>query len=159
MCLIAIVCIPKSDHYLFHITYLHTQYVTQDTTTLSVIENNQVEYSSITSREYVPLKNGVAVSTRVPSNLFNYEEEDSTVSISGSIVVKFAGEGRRELRRDLQEVRKDQVSSYRLSIDLAPRNDVRNSDPIVSTNSGAVVGTKWQHFAMFGLLFICIQYN
>ena len=140
---------------------LYTQYVSQDTTTLRVIENDLVEYSSITSREYVPLKNGVAVSTRVPSNLFNYEADDAVIAISGSIVLKFADGGRRKLRRDLQAIGNDQVSSYRLSIDLiAPsKDDVTTGNSMVSGSSRVVVSTKWQHFAMIGLLFSSNQYD
>ena len=68
----------------------------QGYTELSVIWNDQVVFPAFTSREYVPGANGVAVSTRAPTNLFAFADGES-IAVSGGIVMRLAGagEGRR----------------------------------------------------------------
>ena len=61
---------------------------------MAVIQNQNVVFSSFTSMEYVPAKYGVVVSTRVPTNMFDYNNpEGSVIGITGGLVMKLAGSG------------------------------------------------------------------
>mmetsp|Transcript_27952 Transcript_27952/g.48296 ORF Transcript_27952/g.48296 Transcript_27952/m.48296 type:complete len:129 (-) Transcript_27952:237-623(-) len=65
-----------------------------------VIEAVKVKVPSITSLEYVLEENGVIVSTRVPTNLFNYALGES-ITISGAMNMKLADGSSRKLRADI----------------------------------------------------------
>merc|ERR1712032_1634473 len=76
---------------------LNSMVLVQGDKTLGVIElGDQIAVNAITSREYVPDKNGVAVSTRVPMNLFEFGD-GQFITIRGKVTTKFAG-----TRRELQ---------------------------------------------------------
>ena len=61
---------------------------------MAVIQNENVVFSSFTSMEYVSAKYGVVVSTRVPTNVFDYNSpEGSVIGITGGLVMKLAGSG------------------------------------------------------------------
>lgn len=64
---------------------------------MDLIEDGGVNIPEITTREYVPDRNGVAVATRVPSNVFAFAARRS-LSIRGVVVTDLAGSGPRELR-------------------------------------------------------------
>ena len=56
---------------------------------MAVIEDNGVVSPSFTSREYVSAKNGVVVTTQVPSNnVFDYNSPEAVLGISGGLLVK-----------------------------------------------------------------------
>ena len=86
-----VVLIPSS--------FYSTQNITQGDETMIVMESNNVKVPSITSIEYVPVKNGVLVSTFVPTNLFNYAV-DEFITISGGMVMKLDDGSSRKLRAD-----------------------------------------------------------
>ena len=58
---------------------------------------------AITHREYVSSENGVAVTTRVPPNVFTFAQGESIV-VSGDIVLRLAGSERRRLKVNLEAV-------------------------------------------------------
>ena len=121
------------------------QFVTQAvTTTLGIIETNQVQFPSFTSREYVPGMNGVAVSTRVPSNIFSYGT-DEFISITGVIVVKLAGTDRK-LLAVASDATFDEKAPFQLKINLG-----RASKSAENTVNSATVACKG--FAVMGVIF------
>ena len=70
---------------------------------MAVIENANVVFSSFTSMEYVSAKYGVVVSTRVPTNVFDYNSLGSVIGITGGLIMKLAGSGGsgRNLKTDI----------------------------------------------------------
>ena len=118
---------------------------------MDVILNDQVEIPSITSREYVPSKNGVAVSTFVPSNEFTFSA-GSFITISGGVEMKLADSvqnGRKLL--DTSTAKKfDEKSSYEMKIDLAPQEII--SEEEVPTNSASF--SKSMGLVSLGMIFV-----
>ena len=121
------------------------QSITQAVTTLGIIETNQVQFPSFTSREYVPGMNGVAVSTRVPSNLFSYGA-DEFITITGVIVMKLAGSDRK-LLAVTSDANFDEKAPFQLKINLA-----RESKSAENTANSATV-TSCEGFAVMGVIF------
>lgn len=128
---------------------------------MPVVENDEVSTAAITSREYVPEKNGVAVSTRVPSNVFAFSDGGS-IAVSGVVEMKLAGQARRlEYAvgggiRSLQQVlaiASDSVpapedrSPFALSV-LLSGGDISASgqDAIVISDGASVAASKWLVF-------------
>ena len=70
--------------------FSYEQIITQGTKTFSVVTENQASISSITSLDFVE-KTRLFVSTRVPSNVFNFDAVDTSISISGSLELALAG--------------------------------------------------------------------
>ena len=66
------------------------QFVTQGSTRLPVIEKYAITVESITSKEYMPAKDGVIVLRRVPSNIFAFAAGKS-ISITKEIYMKLVG--------------------------------------------------------------------
>ena len=65
---------------------------------MAVIEDDRVEFPSFTSREYVPAKNGVMVTTIVPTNVFDYNTPGSFIGIAGVLVMKLVDSSGRNLK-------------------------------------------------------------
>ena len=81
----------------------------------------------------MPGMNGVAVSTRVPSNLFRYGAGEF-ITISGAVVMKLAGGERRKL---VIVAKVDKNSSFRLQVDLATEmTSIIKEVPISSAAGG-----------------------
>jgi len=105
--------------------------LTQGTTTLGIVEEGLVSFPSITAREYVPEENGVVISTRVPTNLFNFDVGE-TISVSGEVGMKLAGSGRR-LHIDFYDANDvDEKESYELEVALQ-REMIYGEDPTSDT--------------------------
>lgn len=112
--------------------------MSQGATSLSIIENSTVSYPSITSKEYVPAENGVVVSTRVPTNLFNYGAEEP-ISITGTTDVKLLGGDERRLRAIATH--DDEIeSSFELKVALQ-KEMVRGIEDS-STNSASPIASR-----------------
>jgi len=155
------VCIRSLSEYV-RIDYLDSVRVQQGDTDLSVIQNDQVDFPAITYREYVPSANGVAVSTRVPSNIFNFALGQS-IAVSGGIVVRLAGsDERRRLNVELQAVQgvgkaeegseRDLQASganagFRIDVELAEDGD---TVPVATIN--AAVGVANGGFVVLGTM-------
>ena len=77
---------------------LYIQNVIQNNQDMAVIKDQLVVLTSFTSVEYVSTQNGVVVSTRVPTNVFDYNIP--VIGISGGLVMKLAGIGR-NLKTDI----------------------------------------------------------
>ena len=73
-------------------------------------EGGTIAVPTITSREYVPGQNGVVLLTRVPSNIFTFEEGQS-ITISGVFKLGLAGSGASASRRRLQSGRRLQTAN------------------------------------------------
>jgi len=128
------------------VDFLDSMFITQAVTTLGIIETNQVQFPSFTSREYVPGMNGVAVSTRVPSNLFSYGT-DEFITITGVIVMKLAGSDRKLLAVAASDANFEEKAPFQLKINLA-----RESKPAENTANSATV-TSCEGFAVMGVIF------
>jgi hypothetical protein len=155
------VCIRSLSEYV-RIDYLDSVRVQQGDTDLSVIQNDQVDFPAITYREYVPGANGVAVSTRVPANIFNFALGQS-IAVSGGIVVRLAGsDERRRLNVELQAVQgvgkaeegsgRDLQASganagFRINVELAEDGD---TVPVATIN--AAVGVANGGFVVLGTM-------
>ena len=73
------------------------QTLTQDGNDLPIIASGNVRNPQISSREYVPTKDGVVAATFVPLNMFNFSE-DKSITIAGQVVMKLANDGTRRLQ-------------------------------------------------------------
>ena len=106
---------------------------------MDVIDENRIQVPSITTRTYVPSINGVVVSTRVPSNIFDYST-GATIDISGGLVMKFveAG-GSRKLVATTSAKSDENKDSFKLEVVLQ-REMV--SEEEVLFNSATFVATK-----------------
>lgn len=91
------VCIKSTSNDV-EVDFLDSMLISQGATSLPVVENDTISFPSITSRQYVPAENGVAVSTRVPANLFDYSD-GASISITGVIDMKLFGSGSGSRRR------------------------------------------------------------
>ena len=120
------------------------QFITQAVSTLEIIETNQVQFPSFTSREYVPGMNGVAVSTRVPSNLFSYGA-DEFITITGVIVRKLAGSDR-TLLAVTSGADFDEKVPFQLKVNLG-----RESNSAENTANSDTVACEG--FAVMGVIF------
>ena len=104
--------------------------------------NNEVEVPSITSREYVPGMNGVAVTTRVPANLFAFSAGES-ITITGGIelkLVKSVRERKLQLFDDPSAKELDERASYRIKVDLVSREMVIG-DEVTSSSASLAMST------------------
>ena len=127
------------------------QFVTQEATTMDVILNDQVQLPSITSREYVPGINGVAISTRVPPNLFSFRA-GSSITITGGVEMKLVektGLFGRKLRATGYAKKIDEKASYEIKVDLSRE---MTSDEEVSFNSASF--DKNMGFVSLGVIFV-----
>ena len=120
---------------------------------MDVIKGNRVEFPSFTSRGYVPSKNGVVVSTRVPINLFDYNIPGSSITIIGRAVVQFVGSGRK-LRDEIggtdAKINENEEASFELKVDF--QDEIFLKDEVSTmNNSGSLVGSKC--FAIIVMVF------
>ena len=65
---------------------------------MAVITNQAIVFSSFTSVEYVSAENLIVVSTRVPTNVFDYNIP--VIGITGGLVMELGGSGR-NLKTDI----------------------------------------------------------
>lgn len=118
-----VVCIWSKSRDV-EVDFLNSLVLNQGGTSFHVVKLNEVEYPSISSKEHVPIENGVAVSTRVPSNLFTFATGRS-ITISGEIKMKLYGEERR--RRQLLALTSDasfeEESSFGFNVKLSSEVD------------------------------------
>ena len=87
-----------------------------------VIKKQIVEFSSFTSVEYVSTKYGVVVSTRVPTNVFDYNSPGgSVIGITGALVMKLAGSdgSGRNLKTNIgAKLDADEEASFEIEVTL-----------------------------------------
>ena len=105
---------------------------------MDVIEENQIQVPSITTRTYVPGENGVVVSTRVPSNIFEYSTS-STIDITGVMVMNFveAGGSRKLVAASAKS--DENKDSFKLEVVL--QREVVSEEEVLF-NSATFVATK-----------------
>ena len=119
---------------------------------MDVIVAGQVEVPSITSREYVPGMNGVAISTRVPPNLFPFRA-GSSITITGGVGMQFVDSGlfgRKLLATSNSAKKFDEKASYEIRVDLA--HDMTSDGEVSSINSAS--SAKNLGFAYLGMIFV-----
>lgn len=100
---------------------IESMVVAQGSTSMDVIKNSTVLIPSIASRANVPGMNGIAVSTRVPSNLFLFSAGQS-ITIGGGVQTKLIGSGvfDRRLLAENDAKSTDGKASFEVSVGLAP---------------------------------------
>ena len=76
-----------------------------------------MKFPAFASMVYVPSKNGVVVSTRVPSNLFSYGADES-ITLTGVIIMKLAGSDHK-LLAIASDTNLDKNASFQLKVNLA----------------------------------------
>ena len=107
---------------------------------MAVIKNQNVVFSSFTSMDYVPAKYGVVVSTRVPTNMFDYNSpEGSVIGITGGLVMKLAGSGGsgRNLKTDIG-AKLDASEEASFEIEVTLQRELLNSAANVASNKGVI---------------------
>ena len=89
---------------------------------MAVVDNANVVFSSFTSMEYVSTKDGVVVSTRVPTNVFDYNSPGgSVIGITGALVMKLAGSdgSGRNLKTNIgAKLDADEEASFEIEVTL-----------------------------------------
>jgi len=129
-----IVCIwsVSSD---IEVSSLDSMIITQASASLTVVDGDQVQIPAISSMEYVDDANGVAVLTRVPSNIFSFGQGGS-LTITGGVVMKFVED---VFVRKLApgEENLEEMSPYELQVDLSGE-DASDGDVLLSNAASAV---------------------
>jgi len=145
------VCI-KSMSPDVEIDTLNSMVVSQNTTSMDVIVAGQVEIPSITSREYVPGVNGIAVSTRVPPNIFSFRA-GSSITIAGGVEMQFVDSGlfgRKLLATSNSAKTFDEKASYEIRVDLAHK--MTSDGEVASINSASFA--KNMDFTSLGMILV-----
>ena len=110
---------------------------------LAVIENDGVVFPSFTSREYVTAKNGVVVTTIVPTNLFDYNSPEAVLGITGGLVMKLVDSGRK-LKADIgSNFDASEEASFEVEVSLQreivfEEEMAMNSDASVTSGKGFI---------------------
>lgn len=103
-----------------------------ETSTLNVIEDSDVKYSSFSSIEEINEENGYKVNLRLPTNLFDFGGPN--ITISGSLEMEFVNGGLRKLRALSSD---SQAAPFALEISLtneapAEINDAKAAEEVKS---------------------------
>ena len=115
---------------------------------------------SITTKEHTSLTK-VLIKTRVPTNLFDYEADDATIEVTGSLTIKLKGSRVRKLKLDdgvsggvgtnrkLQGDASEQEATFDLAIKLDP--GVSGDEEGITMNSALSVaaGSSIAGFIVF----------
>lgn len=133
-----VICI-KSVSSDVKIDFLDSVFVTQGQTTLGIIEADKVMFTSFASREYVPDMNGVAVSTRLPSNYFTFDTGEF-LTISGGVSMKLAGGGRKLQAFATSDAPFDEGASFEVKVNLARGDELKSVQKVA--NSASAVACK-----------------
>ena len=125
---------------------------------MDIIIGDKVQVPSITSREYVVAMNGVAVSTRLPSNIFSFISGKS-IAVNGEIILKLAENARgRNLQLSNSPPKpfsedQDEKASYQIRVNLAP------SEMIIGDMANGIDSTsfdKSMQMASIGMVFVSL---
>lgn len=121
---------------------------------MGIIEENEVKLASLTSREYVPNMDGVAVLTRVPTNIFTFGNGE-VITITGVVAMKLAGgSSRRKLQGGVASLASDapfdEYTPFQVRVKLGS-GGLNSQHQQVLASSASVVASKG--FAMLGMVF------
>ena len=111
---------------------------------MAVIDNNVVVFPSFTSREYVTAMNGVVASTRVPTNMFDYNSPEAVIGITGGLVMKLVDSGRK-LKADIGgKFDVSEEASFEIQVSLQreiafEEETAMNSDASIASGKGFIV--------------------
>ena len=118
---------------------------------LVVVTGNAAKYSAITDIDSMPAMS-VEVKTRVPANEFDFEAQDASIAVSGSVTVKFAG--RRlsvGMDRLLQAAEEETAEfSLRVKLDNEPKVAIEGDEEVMMNSAKAITGKA---FAILGMVF------
>ena len=117
------------------------------------MEDGVVSFPTIINSRFVgDGKTKVIVSTRVPISIFNFEIENATISVEGSLALNFQGAASRTLtiaggnqirNRQLQANAVDEEATFGLSINLEPKGlSEKGGDSISASAAWPMVGLK-----------------
>ena len=109
-------------------------------------------YPAITSISPVNTTD-VTISTRVPSNTFNFEADNASIKVDGSVTVKFAG--RRltvDVDRLLQAAGEEETAEFSVNVGLAPEPALalEGGEEVMMNSANAAAGKA---FAIIGMVF------
>jgi len=116
---------------------------------LEVIDLGTVSFPAFTSIQEVS-ETERQVLTRVPANVFNYNAQDASVTITGSVTMKLTGSGRM-LRTDFEAnlfdgTTNEEAAMFELNVGLQPAEiavkDEKDSTSILISSTAASVGVK-----------------
>lgn len=148
------ICIKSSTASEVEVDFLESVFINQGTETLGIIEENEVKLASLTSREYVPNMDGVAVLTRVPTNIFTFGNGE-VITITGVVAMKLAGgSSRRNLQGGVASLASDapfdEYAPFQVRVKLGS-GGLNSQHQQVLASSASVVASKG--FAMLGMVF------
>jgi hypothetical protein len=117
-----------------------------------VSSSNTASYPAITSIEGVDTTD-VTVTTRVPTNTFDFEATGAAITVTGSVTVKFAG--RRltvDVDRLLQAANNEETASFDVNVQLAsePELALEGGEEVMMNSANAAAGKA---FAILGMVF------
>ena len=115
---------------------------------MNVILEDQVEFPSITSREYVEEENGVVVSTRLPANLFSFGVNEEPVTIRGSVELQFSSGRKLRVDNIFDAPEIEEEARFEVEVSL-----LREAAVMKSSNAAANVASITGH-AIVGMFFL-----
>lgn len=121
---------------------------------MTFVEDDDVAFPGFISREYVPSKYGVVVSTRVPTNLFDYNSLGSIITITGGVIMQLVESGRK-LHSGFggtTRILGNEKASYQLKVDLQDETVLKDEVSMTTIeDSCSVVDVK--RFSVIGTVF------
>jgi len=147
--------LPNSELYLcfwsvesaVEIETMENMTISQGAVKLPVIVNGVVVYPSITEVTPEPAKNGILITTRVPSNVINFET-GATIDVYGDMLVDFVGSRRKLIAGDMKSiVNKEEKAPFEFTVTLA--QEMENESVLM--DSSAFVGRSVH--PILGLIF------
>jgi len=134
--------------------YVYLQVLTQDSASFDVIGSNQVLDPRISSREYIPGMNGVAVASRVPLNVFEFTSGQK-ISVNGRIEMKLVESGvfDRRLLADNGSKKLDEKASFEVSVTLAP-SDMISDKGVFASSAYSNKKLESASVTLVGIMFI-----
>lgn len=123
----------------------------KDVYNLNVIREDEIEIPRITSREYLPAKNGAVISTLLPTNMFSFDANEAPLMISGSVELELANSRRKLKVHNLFDVAKvEEKVKYEVQVNLlSDKKDADGTNTAMVTTASMVGG----YAAIAGLVF------
>ena len=119
---------------------------TGNTKTLEVINGGTVSFPAFTSINEVSVTER-QVLTRVPANLFDYNAQDASIRITGSVTMKLSGSGRM-LGTDFETnavdgTSNEEAATFELNVGLQPSEiAIKDETSLLNSSTAASVGVK-----------------
>ena len=136
------------------------QNLIQDNTNLAIIASDDVSNPQLSSREYVPDKDGVVVATYVPLNMFTFSK-DKSITIAGQVIMKLANDGTRRLQFATSDSARNidnENAPFRVKISLVGDNTMSSASESDDnwTSSASILSACTGVAAILGVLALVV---